>query len=105
MGDILIRGISFKLKQALKRLAQQRDVSMNQMLVNILRQEIDRQDKSIDEETRRKEACRRLGEFREKMIQKYGIQHNSTKVIREFRDNWDDPESKERLRKKYFGEL
>jgi len=86
MKNFLIRGISIRLYQKVQKFSRERNLSANQLLLDIIDREIERMEGNVDEEKQRAEAFRRLREIREELSRKYGKQEDSTKLIREMRD-------------------
>ena len=86
MSNFLIRGISIGLRQRLQKFAKRRNLSTNQLLLEIIDREIERMEGNVDEEKQRAEAFKRMKELREELSRKYGKQEDSTKLIRQMRD-------------------
>ncbi|HLD50559.1 MAG TPA: hypothetical protein VJC08_05105 [bacterium] len=86
MSNFLIRGISIRLRQRIQKFAERRNLSTNQLLLEIIDREIERMEGNVDEEKQRAEAFKRMKELREELSRKYGKQEDSTKLIRQMRD-------------------
>lgn len=86
MKNFLIRGISIRLYQRIQKFSRERNLSANQLLLEIINREIERMEGNADEESDRAEAFQRMRELREAMSRKYGKQEDSTKLIRKMRD-------------------
>ena len=85
--SMIIRGLPPKTRFKIQRMARSENLSMNQMIVRLLLQAVAHSEREKDEKAIRSEAFRRLDEFRERRYRKYGKMEDSTKIIREFRDN------------------
>ncbi len=87
MGDLLIRGVSVRVKQKLRRMAMKRHMSVNRILLEQLDkwEEYEDQDKTADE--KQAEAIKRLNEIRQETYKKYGLSNIAVKYIREGRDS------------------
>ena len=86
MKNFLIRGISIRLYQRIRKFARERNLSANQLLLDIIDREIEHCEGNVDQEQQRAEAFQRMRELREEMSRKYGKQEDSTKLIRQMRD-------------------
>lgn len=87
MTNFLIRGIPVRLRQRILRFAWKRNLSANQLLLQIIDREIDRLEGNVDEEKERADAFRRLEAIRARLHEKYKKFDDSTKLIREDRDS------------------
>lgn len=87
MSDILVRGLPERVHRQIQRLAESQHSSVNQILVHLITIALKEREKENDADERRREAFRRIRELREEIYRKYGPQEDSTKIIREFRDN------------------
>src|SRR3989338_7466274 len=76
MKNFLIRGISIRLYQKVQKFSRERNLSANQLLLDIIDREIERMKGNVDEEKQRAEAFRRLREIREELSRKYGKQED-----------------------------
>jgi len=86
MADILIRGIPLRVRHEIQRLAARKNLSVNQFLVERIMEMVKKNGDQEVEEERRKKAFRRIREIREELYRKFGLQDDSTKIIRHFRD-------------------
>ncbi|GEM_PF-2193665 len=86
MANVLIRGIPETVHRQIEKIAKEDDLSVNQMMVQILRtwvkQEAEKRKKSEDQ----LDVYQRIEKLREKIRQKYGVQEDSWKLIREARE-------------------
>ncbi len=87
MGDMLIRGLSKRIHERIQKLAKSRNASVNQTVLKMIHDDLERMDKGIDEEERRARAFERTRQLREEIWKKYGKFDDSTKLIREDRDS------------------
>lgn len=87
MSDLLIRGLPPRTKKEMEEIAKEEDLSLNQLVVRLLRQAIDQKYEKEEEAERHREAFRRLDELRERIRKKYGKFDESWKLIREDRDS------------------
>lgn len=87
MSDLLIRGLSREVHRQIQKIAEEENLSVNQLLVRLLVHAVRRTQEKKEEQGRRREAFRRLEEMREKLHKKYGKFDDSTKLIREDRDS------------------
>lgn len=85
--NILIRGLSKRIHDRIQKLAKARNASVNQTLVRLIEDEIERQNGEIDQEQRHRRAFERIDQLREELRKKYGKFDDSTKLIREDRDS------------------
>jgi hypothetical protein len=86
MCNIIVRGISERVRSKIQRIASVKNLSMNQILVQVINQLADEEGKEKEELQRHREAVKRLKELREKTYKKYGLSTDSTQIIRESRD-------------------
>lgn len=86
MANVLIRGVPELVHKQIEKIAKKEDLSVNQMMVQILRdwvkQEAERRRKDED----RLDVFLRIEQLREKIRKEYGVQEDSWKLIREARD-------------------
>ena len=87
MGDVLIRGLSSRVRSRIQKLAKSENLSVNQVFLKLISLSVERLEKEEEEEERRKEAFHRVAELREELHRKYGKFEDSAKLIREDRDN------------------
>ena len=87
MSDLLIRGLPQKIHRAIQRKAESQNVSINQLLIQMIKADLQRGETEQEEEARRKEAFRRIRELREENFRQFGLSDDSTKLIREDRDS------------------
>ena len=86
MADILIRGVPPRMRREIQRKAESRNLSVNQLLLHMIKTTLEQEENEKEKKARQKEAFRRLNELREEIHRKYGLSDDSTKIIREFRD-------------------
>ena len=86
MSNVLVRGIPEKVRRRIDKMARQENLSSNQLMVRLITQAIEKADLEREEEERRSEAFRGIERLREKIYKKYGKQEDSTKIIRQMRD-------------------
>ena len=90
MCDMLIRGVPETVRRQIRRAAEKKNTSVNQILLNVIKTTFEKRQKAKETEKEKDElekaAFRRLEELRERLYQKYGLQEDSTKLIRHFRD-------------------
>ena len=86
MSNFLIRGISMRLRQRIQKFSRKRNLSANQLLLEIIDREIEHLEGNVDEEKQHADAFRRLEQLRGELRRKYGRQEDSTKLIRQMRD-------------------
>ena len=87
MSDFLIRGIPPKVHREIQHMADDENLSVNQFLVRGIMEMVKKMGEQKAEKEKREEVFRRLEEIREKLQRKYGSFDDSTKLIREDRDN------------------
>lgn len=87
MSAMIIRGLSKRIHQRIQKLAKSRNTSINQTLLRIIHDEIDRIEGRVNEEERRAQAFERMKQLRDEIRRKYGKFDDSTKLIREDRDS------------------
>ena len=92
MSDILIRGVSHRVRRRLQEFAGKENLSMNQFFLQMIDRAIREKDEKKDEEKRRQEAFRGIRALRETFRRRGGWNEDSAKLIRELRDrrgeNW-----------------
>ncbi|OGW84459.1 MAG: hypothetical protein A3C35_02920 [Omnitrophica bacterium RIFCSPHIGHO2_02_FULL_46_11] len=87
MSDVLIRGISRPIHIRIQKFAQSRNLSVNQMLIELIERAVKNFEEVEEQEKSRQEAFERARRLREEIYRKYGKFDDSTKLIREDRDN------------------
>ena len=88
MNDaLLIRGLKKNVRQQLQKLAMRRNLSLNQMVIQIIEHSLQNLEDDHEMERRRKNVFERVRELREELHLKYGKFDDSTKLIREDRDS------------------
>ena len=87
MSNFLLRGISIRLRHRIQKLSLKRNLSANQLLLEIIDREIERMEGNVNQEKQRAAAFRRMEELREELRRKYGKQEDSAKLIRQMRDD------------------
>lgn len=87
MSNILLRGLSPARKRDIERLANSKNLSLNQMFLEVIKAGLERWDKEREAETRRLDVFRRIRKFQKEMGRKYGKFEESWKLIREDRDS------------------
>lgn len=86
MSDILIRGVPQRIHQEIQKKAASQNLSVNQLLIQIIKADLERGESEREKGVRRSEAFHRIEKLREEILRQYGPQEDSTKIIREFRD-------------------
>ena len=86
MSDVLVRGIPKMVHHRIRRFAKRENLSLNQALIQLIVGAMKRLEEKDEEEERRAQAFERLERLREEIRKKYGRQEDSTKLIREARD-------------------
>lgn len=87
MSDLLVRGLSPRIHRGILKMAEAGDLSLNQMVIRLLAEAVEMKETQNGVQKRRSEAIRRIEKLREELHRRYGHQEDSTKIIREFRDN------------------
>jgi len=87
MSDILVRGISRPVHIQIQKFAESRNLSVNQLLIQLIERAIENLDEAEEQEKKRKEVFDRIRHLREEIRKKYGTFDDSTKLIREARDS------------------
>lgn len=87
MNNVLVRGLSPHVYQRIQSMAKEENLSMNQMFLRLIASSVEKSEAEKEKDERQKEAFRRIREIREEIYQKYGLQDDSTKIIRKFRDS------------------
>jgi hypothetical protein len=87
MSNVLVRGLPEKVRIRIQKMADGENLSVNQMLIQLIVTAINISEKQKRRDEREQEAFRRLDEFREEMYRKYGMFDDSAKLIREDRDS------------------
>lgn len=85
--NMLIRGIPLKYKTKIEKIAQSKNLSVNQVMVQLVIQSMKSEEEKQKAVIRQREAIRRLREMREAMYKKYGMSNDSVQMIREMRDS------------------
>ena len=85
--DILVRGVPDNLHREIREFATRENLSVNQVLLRLLQKAVERSEKENEEQKRRDKAFKRLNKRREEIRRKYGLQEDSTRIIREDRDS------------------
>ena len=86
MSDMLIRGISERLRRLIARLATSQNLSMNQKALRLLEDAVKREQSQDEEGEERANVFRKIEKLREELRAKYGKQEDSAKLIRQMRD-------------------
>lgn len=71
--NLLIRGIPDHVWTAIKKMAEEEGLSLNQMYLKLIYKMLHRFEKEEAEKKRRRESLRRLEKLREKIHKKYGV--------------------------------
>lgn len=87
MWDVLVRGVSERTRVKVQRIARFENLSVNQVIIQFIKEGAEREEKQKDDLRRHAEAMKRLKEIREEMHKKYGMMEDSWKLIREDRDS------------------
>ena len=85
MSDLLIRGLPERVHREIRDLAEEQNLSVNQLVLRLIHQAIDYAKMKEDKKACEKMAFQRITEMREKIYKKYGRFDDSTKIIREHR--------------------
>jgi len=85
--NILVRDMPDGVHQKIREFATRQNISVNQVLLRMIREEMDRWQREKKEKEHREKAFQRIQKRREEIRRKYGLQEDSTKMIREFRDS------------------
>lgn len=64
--NVLLRGLSPTIHKRIRKMANQRDESLNKMLLDIIKDAVDRVETEEEKRREQEEAFRRLKEIREK---------------------------------------
>ena len=86
MDNALIRGISKRNRLQIQKFAKLQNLSVNQVFLRVIDVGLEHLDEEMNKAEHRKQAFRRLRELREELRRKYGKQEDSTKLIRQMRD-------------------
>ncbi len=86
MSALLVRGLSVQDRREIQKMATAQNVSMNQWLMNVIHDELQRTKSGKEKELRQKKAFQRIRELYEIMRRKHGMQEESWKMIRRMRD-------------------
>lgn len=86
MSNVLVRGLPENIHRKIQKMAEAGNLSVNQVMVRLLAEAVEQEKEKKEDEGRHREAFRRLNELREEMYRKYGKQEDSTKIIREMRE-------------------
>ena len=84
--NILIRGIPVMIYRKIQKKAEEKDLSINQMLNRFIVDAMEGEEKKREQEEQRREAYHRIKQLQAEMGRKYGTFDDSTKIIREMRD-------------------
>jgi plasmid stability protein len=87
VSNLLIRGLSDGVRRKIQRLAAAENLSINQEVIRLIVMALEQAEGKKEMEERRAEAFRRIRELRKQFHQKYGMLDDSTKLIREDREN------------------
>jgi hypothetical protein len=87
MSNVLVRGLPEKVHNRIQKLADEENLSVNQMLVQLIVSAVNGSEKEKQRDEREREAFRRLNEIREEIYRKHGLLDDSAKLIREDRDS------------------
>jgi hypothetical protein len=87
MSNVLVRGLPENVHRRIQKMADEENLSVNQMLVQLVVMAIDVSEKQKRRDERERDAFRRLTQFREEMYRKYGMLDDSAKLIREDRNS------------------
>lgn len=87
MSNFLIRGIPSRLQRQIQQWADKENLSVNQLFIRLVREAIGSRKKMEEEEEKKKDVFQRIEELREKIYRRHGLLDDSTKLIREDRDN------------------
>lgn len=86
MSDVLVRGLTPRVHKQIQQFAESQNLSVNQVLVQFIREAVEEMEKRRKKEKGGQEAFRRIREIREEIHQKYGPFEDSTRWIREDRE-------------------
>ncbi len=86
MSDMLIRGVSGRLRRLIARLATSQNLSINQKTLRLLEDAVKREQGQDEEDEERANVFRKIEKLREELRAKYGKQEDSVKLIRQMRD-------------------
>ena len=86
MSAMLIRGISPIMRKQIQKLASKENQSINQMIIQFIKNELERKKRQEEIEQSRKQAFQDLRKLREEHFKQFGKLDDSTKIIRHFRD-------------------
>ena len=87
MSDILIRGIPQNVRNRIQHYADLQNLSVNQYVLLALKRDIEQRERDKEKEKRRRETFKRIDEIREAIYKRHGLLDDSTKLIREDRNN------------------
>jgi len=87
MSNVLVRGLPEGIHRRIEKMAESQNLSINQLMVRFIIEGAEQAETEEKGRRRDEDAFKRLREFQERTWQKYGISEDSTKMIREFRDN------------------
>jgi hypothetical protein len=86
MINLLIRGLPINTKLALVRMASKRNLSVNQLVIEILMDTIrKREEEGKRDKKKQMKLSREIDKLRERLHRKYGPQEEAWKLIREDR--------------------
>ena len=86
MSNILVRGIAKPIHVRIQKFAESRNLSINQLLIQLIEKSVRNLEEAEEREKERAEVFERSERLREEMRRKYGKFDDSTKLIRKFRD-------------------
>ena len=87
MSNVLVRGIPKRVHDRIQKLAQSKNLSVNQALIQLIEKAIEHLEEKDNQERERAEVFRRVEELRERLRREYGKFDDSTKLVREDRDS------------------
>ena len=86
MRNVLIRGLPDKIHNRIQKLADKRNASVNQVLVQLVIRSLKDVQEREDKEAERDKIFKRIHELREAHYRKYGKSEDSAKMVREMRE-------------------
>lgn len=86
MKNLLVRGLPDKICREIERMANDENLSLNQVMVRLITLAIEEAGKKREQAKELTQAFVRISEIREAIYRRHGISEDSTKLIREFRD-------------------
>lgn len=85
MSNLLLRGLTMKLRITLQRIAARRNLSLNQTAMIMMASGIEHENITIKRQREREQAFRRIKELRQKIFKKHGYKQDSLKLLHEAR--------------------